>query len=291
MTALYNIADLIIEVVGQNAELKGLDGFKPFRVSDDASGAVATILLDDSLEDCDFERAEWIYSSEGDGVCYDFGRHAEGFCCRVMATSGSTLRLWHTTGQSTIRCATGAESDYSSYELRFLLWLAYGLAALPYGAVAIHTSVIMQGGKGYMFLGESGTGKSTHTRLWRECIEGAELLNDDSPIVRVVDGVAMVYGSPWSGKTPCYKLLRVPLGGVTRSSQAPHNRIRPLGKLQALGAILPSCPPNMAYDEALTDRMCEVIGGIIRTTPVYHLECLPNHEAAELSFNTLSNGR
>ena len=174
---------------------------------------------------------------------------------------------------------------------RFALWVAYGLMTLKSATLAIHSSCIVYQDKAIMFLGESGTGKSTHTRLWRENIEGAELLNDDSPILRIVDGKPIVYGSPWSGKTPCYKPLSLPLGGVTRLSQAPHNRMRALGKLEAFGALLPSCPPNFAYDEALTDRMCEIIGAVIKTTPIYHLECLPDRAAAELSFNTLSNGR
>ena len=290
MNAYYKIADLTLQIKGRGALLEGLDGFLPFRV-ESTDTPITTITLDDSLDECDFETAEWIYSSGEDGVTYDFGRHAEGFCCRLTTREGQQLKLWHRTGCDTIRCNADLIEGYAPYELRFLLWIAYGLAVLPYGAVAVHTSVIMQGGRAYMFLGESGTGKSTHTRLWRENIEDAELLNDDSPILRIVDGRPTVYGSPWSGKTPCYKPLSLPLGGVTRLSQAPHNRMRALGKLEAFGALLPSCPPNFAYDEALTDRMCEIIGAVIKTTPVYHLECLPDRAAAELSFNTLSNGR
>ena len=290
MNALYKIADLTLQITGRGALLEGLDGFLPFRV-ESADTPIETITLNDPLDECDFEAAEWIYSSGEDGVNYDFGHHAEGFCCRLTTREGQQLKLWHCTGCDTIRGNADLVEGYAPYELRFLLWIAYGLAALPYSAVAVHTSVIMQGGKAYMFLGESGTGKSTHTRLWRENIEGAELLNDDSPILRIVDGKPIVYGSPWSGKTPCYKPLCLPLGGVTRLSQAPHNRMRALGKLEAFGALLPSCPPNFAYDEALTDRMCEIIGAVIKTTPVYHLECLPDRAAAELSFNTLSNGK
>ncbi|MBO7169538.1 MAG: hypothetical protein J6V43_05640 [Rikenellaceae bacterium] len=290
MNAYYKIADLTLQIKGRGAQLEGLDGFRPFRV-ECTDTPIATITLDDSLDECDFEAADWIYSSGEDGVTYDFGHHTEGFCCRLTTREGQQLKLWHCTGCDTIRCNADLIEGYAPYELRFLLWIAYGLAVLPYGAVAVHTSVIMQGGRAYMFLGESGTGKSTHTRLWRENIEGAELLNDDSPILRIVDGKPIVYGSPWSGKTPCYKPLSLPLGGVTRLSQAPHNRMRALGKLEAFGALLPSCPPNFAYDEALTDRMCEIIGAVIKTTPIYHLECLPDRAAAELSFNTLSNGR
>ena len=64
----------------------------------------------------------------------------------------------------------------------------FGIVLAPKQAIAIHSSVIESSGRGTLFLGESGTGKSTHTRLWRENIEGARLLSDDSPSVRIVDG-------------------------------------------------------------------------------------------------------
>ena len=63
-------------------------------------------------------------------------------------------------------------------------------------------------------MGKSGTGKSTHSRLWLENVPGATLLNDDNPIVRLTLVGAIVYGSPWSGKTPCYKNESAPLAGV-----------------------------------------------------------------------------
>ena len=85
--------------------------------------------------------------------------------------------------------------------IRFGVWTAFGLLTINNNTLAIHSSVIEYNNLAYMFLGESGTGKSTHTRLWRECVEGAKLLNDDSPIIRVIDGITYVYGSPWSGKS------------------------------------------------------------------------------------------
>ncbi|MBO6066250.1 MAG: transposase, partial [Lachnospiraceae bacterium] len=79
----------------------------------------------------------------------------------------------------------------------------------------MHASVTMHAGKGYLFLGKSGTGKSTHSQLWINNIEGCELLNDDNPVLRVEDdGSVRVYGSPWSGKTPCYRNLDVPVGAI-----------------------------------------------------------------------------
>lgn len=171
--------------------------------------------------------------------------------------------------------------------LRFGLWMMFGVVLSENSAIAIHSSVIVSRERGVLFLGESGTGKSTHTRLWRENIEGATLLNDDSPIVRIVDGKALVFGSPWSGKTPCYKNLSYTIAGFCRLSQAPHNLIRRLHPLAAIGALLPSCPPAFAHDDYLQDGICNTLGALLKQVGAYHLECLPDKAAAELSFNTI----
>lgn len=287
-SAYYEIAGLTLQVTGDNAQLTELSGFRPFRVEVPSHEPIANLVLNATLEGYNFDDAEWIFTSGEDGVCYEFGRHATGFCYRSTSKCDEPFLLWYDRISGSLECNAECCEGYQPYELRFLLWVAFSLVALPYNAVPIHTSVIMNGGKAYMFLGESGTGKSTHTRLWRQHIEGSELLNDDSPYLRIENGQAFVYGSPWSGKTPCYKPLRVPLGGVTRLSQAPYNKMRRLSKLEAMGALLPSCPPNFAYDDGLTDMICEIIGAVIKSTPVFHLECLPDEAAAQLSYHNLT---
>ena len=185
------------------------------------------------------------------------------------------------------------ESNLGIYEeadpslVRFGIWIMFGIIIAPLGAIAIHSSIIVKDDGGVLCLGESGTGKSTHTRLWREHIEGARLLNDDSPIIRMIEGKCIIYGSPWSGKTHCYVNKCVPVRALMRLSQAPHNKIYQLPALSAIGAILPSCPPAFAYDNALQDHICNTVSEIISCTPVYHLECLPDAAAAELSYSTI----
>ena len=171
--------------------------------------------------------------------------------------------------------------------IRMGMWFLYGMAVAPRHIFLIHASVICCGEGAALFLGESGTGKSTHTRLWREHIPGAELLNDDSPAVRLTDGLATVYGTPWSGKTPCYRPERRAIRGFVRLSQAPQNVIRPLHGIRAVGALLPSAPPSFAYDAELQDAVCETIAELIARVPVCHLACLPDAEAARLSHRTL----
>ena len=87
-----------------------------------------------------------------------------------------------------------------------LIMIAFGVAIAPHCMLKMHASVTVLDGQALLFFGVSGTGKSTHSRLWRKFVPGAMLLNDDEPIVRVLeDGEVRVYGCPWSGSTPCYK--------------------------------------------------------------------------------------
>jgi hypothetical protein len=176
----------------------------------------------------------------------------------------------------------------SEAELKFAAWLAFSHFALPHGAMPLHASAIVYDGVAVLFLGESGTGKSTHTALWRRHIEGSWLLNDDSPVVRALaDGRVVACGSPWSGKTHCYRPETVPLRAVVRLSQGPVNRIEQLGGPRAIGAVWPSCPPQMAADPALRQMMLATVDRIVSATPVYAMECRPDREAALLSYMTI----
>lgn len=105
--------------------------------------------------------------------------------------------------------------------LDHLLIFALSVAAVGKGILLIHASTIRYRGKAVMFLGESGTGKSTHSRMWLENIEGSTLLNDDAPAVRISADSTTAYGTPWSGKTPCYRAEHYPLAALVRIRRAP----------------------------------------------------------------------
>lgn len=233
----------------------------------------------------DYRELDSFDFADADADCR-FGSDAAGYLLEMAPRDGSAPARFRKRFD-----APDVTTDYTRAHnpalLRFGLWTMFNLAALRHRSAAFHSSVIARQGRGVLFLGESGTGKSTHTRLWREHIAGARLLNDDSPIVRILDGEAHVCGSPWSGKTPCYRNEELPIAGIVRLSQAPHNAIRRLRTLEALGALLPSAPPAFARDEQLQDRICEIISQLIRRVPVYHLECLPDAEAARLACATI----
>ena len=166
------------------------------------------------------------------------------------------------------------------------MMLLYTFCTSPYQTLMVHASVIRNDGHGYMFLGRSGTGKSTHSRLWLKHIPGSVLLNDDNPVIRVIDGLAYVYGTPWSGKTPCYKNESVPLKAVVRLSQAPYNKIARFAPLQSFASLMPACS-CARWDRASMDNLHKTVEKVISKVGCWHLDCLPDHEAAGLCYESV----
>lgn len=278
----YLIAGHRIRIEGNEAWMNAvtsLEGFKPFEV-EVGGEPLAIFTLTDAPAPAPTEVQ---YESEVDQIVDRFGRYENGYLFVMNPPVGGTLSLWKENGSNVVYF----NGQLMPRLVRFALWIAYGLVTMPHQTVAIHTSVIEYKGRTVLFLGESGTGKSTHTRLWRENIEGAVLLNDDSPMLRIIDGKPWMFGSPWSGKTPCYKQESYPLAACVRLSQAPYNKIQRLSIPQAYAALHPSCPPDFAYDDALYDYISETIGEVLAQVPLYHLACLPNADAARLSCQTV----
>lgn len=163
----------------------------------------------------------------------------------------------------------------------------YAFASVKHGTLVLHSSVIKKDGLGYAFLGKSGTGKSTHSRLWLSAVEGSSLLNDDTPVISLRDGTPRIYGTPWSGKTICYKNESARLRAIVRLSQAPANRIMCLDGLQAYAAIIPSCI-YMRWDDAMSEAVSSVVERFIaeKDLRVMSLACLPNEDAAKLCYQS-----
>ena len=161
-----------------------------------------------------------------------------------------------------------------------LVGLAFRNMIIRMNGIIIHSSAVIVEGKGIIFSAPSGTGKSTHTRLWEKNF-GAVVINDDTPALRVVNNKAFVYGTPWSGSTSKFVNTKAPLSAIVMLSQAKENEVVRLGAVDAVKTILPrSFLPYQ--DSKLMDMAMKVIENIISLVPVYHLKCRPDLEAAEL---------
>lgn len=295
MDQYYQIAGHLFRVTGEDVEaMKHISGFAPF-VADglvETSSVVPEFtlrLLEEGREAHAFftpgsDEEKSLYTFGFDDVHCSFSRiSTKGYAFCMVTADKEALTMYSFPDRQ--ECLiTGHKS---SRLLLFALWMAYGVMVAACHTVAVHASAIIFRNKVVLFLGESGTGKSTHTRLWREHIAGAELLNDDSPILTIIHGKPYVYGSPWSGKTPCYRPECAELVAAVRLSQAPYNRMRRLSALEALGAVYPSCPPALVRDDGLSGKICQLLSDTLSCIPVYHLDCLPDAEAARLSFETI----
>lgn len=166
----------------------------------------------------------------------------------------------------------------------WLLMVVFGQVGVQHRRILIHASVIAyQQKQGIAFLGKSGTGKSTHSRLWLQHIPDTELLNDDNPVVRFEeDGKVMIYGTPWSGKTPCYNNKCVELKGFVRLQQAPYNKFTWKKGMESLIAVLPSCTA-LRWNKDLFNAMTDTLALLVEQVRVGNLECLPDVQAAMIS--------
>ncbi len=175
----------------------------------------------------------------------------------------------------------------SRFSVNTVLMLMFALSTACLDTLLMHASVTMKDGKGYLFLGKSGTGKSTHSQLWINNIGGCSLLNDDNPALRVVDGVTRVYGTPWSGKTPCYRNLDVPVGAIVDLHQAKKNAIRRQSMVEAYASIYVSFS-GYRFIKSMANGFHATNEKIVSSVPCYSLDCLPNAEAAWLCYKTVS---
>lgn len=179
---------------------------------------------------------------------------------------------------------------YVAEALNSMLRIVYSFAIPSQGGISVHAAAVVRNGMAYLFMGKSGTGKSTHAALWQRCFPGCFLLNDDNPTVRVEDGGISVYGTPWSGKTPCYKNLRYPLGGVARLRQSAENRFSLHTDVEAFKLLLPGCSV-MRSDRMMCDRLYDLLSEVAVRVKVGELECRPDENAARLCAASLSPDR
>lgn len=173
----------------------------------------------------------------------------------------------------------GDKNDH--YFLTHALMIAFMLATCGNGTLLIHASSVLSGGKAYLFQGRSGTGKSTHAALWTKNISGAELLNDDNPVIRFsADGEAMAYGSPWSGKTHCYRNASAPISAFVRIVRAKENTLHRLPPLRAYASLTASVFFMPFLSDELREIRHKTIERLVAAVPCCEMHCLPDADAA-----------
>ncbi len=157
---------------------------------------------------------------------------------------------------------------------------------LDFDGFLMHASVVEKDGQAYAFTAPSGTGKSTHTRLWRENLSGVTPVNDDKPIIRVKNGIVYACGTPWCGKHNLSENRVVPLAGICLLERGSENVIRPVSPASELTAILTQI--YRPTEEALLSKTVELLNTVLENVPLWRLSCNMEPEAALVSYGAMS---
>ncbi len=153
-------------------------------------------------------------------------------------------------------------------------------------ALLFHGSAVAVDGQGYLFTARSGTGKSTHTRLWREVFgQRATMINDDRPFLRLTEDGVLVCGNPWSGKHGLDSNVTVPLSGICILERGPEDRIWRISAKDALPMLQKQayCP----LDEGKQSAFLHLVERLAQSIPLWRMECTKSPNAAQTAWDAM----
>ena len=180
----------------------------------------------------------------------------------------------------------GTQESYAA--LNDLTMIAFVYSSALHGTATIHASCVAVGDKACAFIGPSGVGKSTHAALWLQHIEGARLLNDDQPAIRHGnDGRVHIYGTPWSGKTPCYRNEKATLSSIFFMEQSRDNSLTTLGSIETFQQLM-KATSLIGRDTITFKEISSTQAKAASLIPAYTLKNTPGPEALALSHGAFT---
>ena len=305
----FCVAEHLLQVTFEesaNNDIRLLPSFDPFRVEEGNDGCLVymdgkkclstssdmlfCLRVDDNISVVPREERSRIdiFDTGNGKTTVDLKRDG-GYQFIIKDIAGHSCCMLQTNNNFTeAQCALNGSLEMRRFGLNNALMMMYAFRGSFFDTLLIHASLVRNNGYGYAFIAQSGTGKSTHTSLWLKHIEGSDLMNDDNPIVRIIDNKPMIYGSPWSGKTPCYRNIKAPLGAITKIDRAKQNSVERLSPTIAFSQILPSCS-SMKWDKVVFRNTYDTVIKLIEAIPsVNVLHCLPDEDAARTCYNAIA---
>lgn len=273
---------------------QSLDNYKPFREREPKiQNAVFTLTIKKKIE---YDAEMFRLLAVDNRQCFtgfDVYKNANGeylfdIKSPQSGLSGGKLMINDDFSVASLQLCGSENEYYSIFDTAVMV--CYMLATIRKDTLLMHSSVIRNNGRAYLFMGKSGTGKSTHSMLWMKYIDGCDLINDDNPVVRITDGCAVVYGSPWSGKTSCYRNVFAPIGGFVKLRQAKINSIKRMNPIEGY-AFLVTGSSGMSWEPLLADGKHDTLQKIVSEVPCWLLDCLPDEAAATLCADTIRRER
>lgn len=154
--------------------------------------------------------------------------------------------------------------------------------------ILLHGSTVAVDGDAYLFTAACGTGKSTHTRFWRETFgDRAVMVNDDKPFLQIAPRGVTAFGSPWSGKHGLDSNIAVPLKGICILHRGFENTIRQITANDARATLLhQSHAPDNA---AMRTRVSALVEELMEKVPLWEMMCTKDPIAAKIAFDAMSS--
>ncbi|MGE5417242.1 MAG: hypothetical protein ACM3UZ_10960 [Acidobacteriota bacterium] len=288
----FSIADLVLSIEDESIKLfSNMDDFKSDRSSDSVLNVKLIPVEYINEPDGDLvaqEQITWLCKrprEAGHYVWLPFGRDQHEIGCLLDADA-----QWQKTAITYLNKNIFGLNDevfgfVATYLIHMLLGVAFRNCLLHHDGIVIHASSIKWRGKGLIFTAPSGTGKSTHVRLWQKYMgDEVEVLNDDTPAIRFMDGKPFVFGTPWGGSTNVFRNDSAPVEAVVVLQQAAENSITRLNTIEAVSRVTPRF--FLPYvDKDLMATALNIVDKILSSVPVYLLKCKPDQEAVELVYN------
>ncbi len=160
-------------------------------------------------------------------------------------------------------------------------------ALFAHDTLLFHGSVVAVDGAAYLFTAKSGTGKSTHTRLWREVFgERAVMINDDKPFLHVGEAGVTVFGSPWNGKHRLGSNISAPLRAICILQRGTENRIRRITPKEAVSMLVQQS--NRPQNRRMMLQYMRLLDRLAARVVFYNLECNMEPEAARVAYEAMS---
>ena len=198
-----------------------------------------------------------------------------------LAFEQEALRLEALEEGMKVRRFTEPFLDRAAIQRKFAEYL------FDHDTLLFHGSTVAVDGRAYLFTAACGTGKSTHTRLWRQVFGArAVMVNDDKPFLRITADGVLACGAPWSGKHGLDANITVPLAGICILERSSENRIRPITAEEALPRLLhEACAP---LDTGKMEKFRALVEALPEKTPLWRMECTKEPQAAEAAFRAMA---
>lgn len=157
---------------------------------------------------------------------------------------------------------------------------------LDFDGFVLHASVIEKDGKAFAFSAKSGTGKTTHSRMWLKAFPDARIINGDKPLVRFYDGNFYAYGTPWCGKENYNINAKAKLSAICFIERAETNSVTPISKTEAVKRLYSQLLIPQTADNI--NKLFDMVEKLVESVPSYVINCNISEEAAIVAYNGMT---